>query len=84
MAKKKNNHDGAHEIFKSFARAGSDSIERGELLQVMRALGQPEELESALEVIDYVKKYSFDSPAADRVSWTELKAWLDSEKPPRS
>jgi len=63
-------HDEAFEIFKSFDRDGSGSIDRMELARLLEALGQdlPEvELEVALEVID--------SNHSGRISWAEFKAW---------
>ena len=63
-------HDETFEIFKSFDRDGSGSIDRMELARLLEALGQdlPEvELEVALEVID--------SNHSGRISWDEFKAW---------
>jgi Ca2+-binding EF-hand superfamily protein len=63
-------HGETFEIFKSFDRDGSGSIDRMELARLLEALGQelPEvELEVALEVID--------SNHSGRISWEEFKAW---------
>jgi Ca2+-binding EF-hand superfamily protein len=63
-------HDEAFEIFKSFDRDGSGSIDRVELSRLLEALGQDleeEDLEVALSVID--------SNGSGRISWDEFKAW---------
>ncbi len=63
-------HDEAFEIFKSFDRDGSGSIDKAELARLLEALGQSldeEELAVALHTID--------SNTSGRVSWEEFKAW---------
>lgn len=63
-------HSETFEIFKSFDRDGSGSIDRTELSRLLEALDQPleeEDLEIALSVID--------SNGSGRVSWHEFKAW---------
>ncbi len=58
------------EIFKSFDRDRSGSIDRVELARLLEALGQElpeEELAVALEVIDVNH--------SGRISWDEFKAW---------
>lgn len=62
--------DEVFEVFKSFDRDGSGSIDRGELARLLEALGQeiPEvELAVALDVIDVNH--------SGRISWDEFKAW---------
>lgn len=62
--------DEVFEVFKSFDRDGSGSIDRNELSRLLEALGQelPEvELAVALEVIDVNH--------SGRISWDEFKAW---------
>ena len=62
--------DETFEIFKSFDRDGSGSIDRAELARLLEALGQDEteeELAIALEVIDVNH--------SGRISWDEFKAW---------
>jgi hypothetical protein len=63
-------NDEVFEIFKTFDRDGSASIDRNELSRLLEALGQeiPEdELAIALEVIDVNH--------SGRISWEEFKAW---------
>lgn len=63
-------HDETFEIFKSFDRDGSSSIDRGELARLLEALGQQideEELAVALDAID--------SNRSGRISWQEFQAW---------
>jgi hypothetical protein len=63
-------HDEAFEVFKSFDRDGSGSIDRRELARLLEALGQAiseEELEIALDAVD--------SNRSGRISWDEFKAW---------
>jgi Ca2+-binding EF-hand superfamily protein len=63
-------HDETFEIFKSFDRDGSGSIDRGELSRLLEALGQQpteDELVIALSVID--------ANDSGRISWDEFKAW---------
>ena len=62
--------DEVFEIFKSFDRDRSGSIDRAELARLLEALGQdlPEvELAVALEVIDVNH--------SGRISWDEFKSW---------
>ncbi len=62
--------DEVFEVFKSFDRDGSGSIDRNELSRLLEALGQElpeEELAVALEVIDINH--------SGRISWDEFKAW---------
>lgn len=66
-------HSETFEIFKSFDRDGSGSIDRAELARLLEALGQQlseEELEIALSVID--------ANGSGRVSWSEFEAWWSS------
>ena len=70
LADDEEERDEVFEVFKSFDRDGSGSIDRGELARLLEALGQeiPEvELEIALEVIDVNH--------SGRISWDEFKAW---------
>lgn len=63
----------AFEIFKSFDRDGSGSIDAAELSRLLEALGQhpdEDELEIALSAID--------SNDSGRISWHEFKAWWDA------
>lgn len=63
-------HDETFEIFKSFDRDGSGSIDRAELARLLEALGQDladDELAVALEVVD--------ANHSGRISWDEFKAW---------
>jgi hypothetical protein len=65
--------DETFEIFKSFDRDGSGSIDRAELSRLLEALGQlpnEDELNVALAVID--------ANNSGRISWTEFKAWWQS------
>lgn len=65
--------DETFEIFKSFDRDGSGSIDRAELSRLLEALGQlpsEDELEVALSVID--------ANGSGRISWDEFKAWWSS------
>jgi hypothetical protein len=62
--------DETFEIFKSFDRDGSSSIDRAELSRLLEALGQQpgeDELVIALSVID--------ANDSGRISWDEFKAW---------
>lgn len=62
--------DETFEIFKTFDRDGSGSIDRAELSRLLEALGQElpdEELAVALEVIDVNH--------SGRISWEEFSAW---------
>ncbi len=62
--------DEVFEVFKSFDRDGSGSIDRNELTRLLEALGQDlpeEELAVALEVIDINH--------SGRISWDEFRAW---------
>jgi hypothetical protein len=62
--------DETFEIFKSFDRDGSGSIDRAELSRLLEALGQQpseDELVIALSVID--------ANDSGRISWDEFKAW---------
>ncbi|MDP2270751.1 MAG: EF-hand domain-containing protein [Archangium sp.] len=62
--------DEVFEVFKSFDRDGSGSIDARELTRLFEALGQDlpeEELGVALEVIDVNH--------SGRISWDEFKAW---------
>ena len=62
--------DEVFEVFKSFDRDGSGSIDRDELSRLLEALGQEQgedELAVALEVIDVNH--------SGRISWDEFKAW---------
>lgn len=63
-------HDETFEVFKSFDRDGSGSIDRAELARLLEALGQElseEELEVALDVVD--------ANHSGRISWAEFQAW---------
>lgn len=63
-------HSEAFEVFKSFDRDGSGSIDRGEFARLLEALEQPvteEELNVALDVVD--------SNHSGRISWPEFLAW---------
>lgn len=62
--------DETFEVFKSFDRDGSGSIDRRELARLLEALGQAlseEELEIALGAVD--------ANRSGRISWDEFKAW---------
>lgn len=66
-------HREAFEIFKSYDRDGSGSIDRAEFARLLEALGQAiseEELEMALEVVD--------ANHSGRISWGEFAAWWDA------
>ena len=70
LADDEEERDEVFEVFKSFDRDGSGSIDRAELARLLEALGQeiPEvELEIALEVIDVNH--------SGKISWDEFKAW---------
>jgi Ca2+-binding EF-hand superfamily protein len=70
LADDEEERDEVFEVFKSFDRDGSGSIDRNELSRLLEALGQdlPEvELSVALEVIDINH--------SGRISWDEFKAW---------
>ena len=63
-------NDETFEVFKSFDRDGSGSIDRGEFARLLEALGQAigeEELEIALDAVD--------SNRSGRISWAEFKSW---------
>jgi hypothetical protein len=63
-------HSEAFEVFKSFDRDGSGSIDRGEFARLLEALGQgitEEELNVALDVVD--------SNHSGRISWPEFLTW---------
>lgn len=62
--------DETFEIFKSFDRDGSGSIDRAEFARLLEALGQAiseEELEIALDAVD--------ANRSGRISWAEFSAW---------
>lgn len=67
--------------FKSLLRDGKDTIARADLGKLLASLGTPHHLAAANSVIDYLKMYRLDGPPADRVSWGEFEAWLESDKP---
>lgn len=63
-------HDETFEIFKTFDRDGSGSIDSAELSRLLEALGQrpdDDELAIALDVVD--------ANRSGRISWDEFKAW---------
>lgn len=63
-------NDETFEVFKSFDRDGSGSIDRGEFARLLEALGQAigeEELEIALDAVD--------SNRSGRISWAEFQSW---------
>ncbi|MFT3708174.1 MAG: EF-hand domain-containing protein [Archangium sp.] len=65
--------DETFEIFKSFDRDNSGSIDRAELSRLLEALGQlpnEDELNVALAVID--------ANNSGRISWEEFKSWWQS------
>lgn len=65
--------DETFEIFKSFDRDGSGSIDRAELSRLLEALGQmidEDELNVALAVID--------ANNSGKISWDEFKSWWSS------
>ena len=70
LAENDTERDETFEIFKSFDRDGSGSIDRAELARLLEALGQnesEEELSIALDAIDLNH--------SGRISWDEFKAW---------
>lgn len=65
---------------KAFDRlASKGTIASADLEKILAAIGQPQELAGANEVIDYVKRTSFDASPSGRVSWSELETWLRSD-----
>lgn len=63
-------HEETFEIFKTYDRDGSGSIDRGEFARLLEALGSTpteDELAVALEVVD--------ANHSGRISWDEFKAW---------
>lgn len=73
--------DDARAVFARFDAAGTGVVPRSRLGEILTALGTGEQLAQAEEVIDYVKRSSFDGPGVDELSWAELEAWLKSDKP---
>ena len=70
LSESQTGHSETFEIFKSFDRDNSGSIDKAELSRLLEALGQEvgeDELAVALEVID--------SNHSGRISWDEFKAW---------
>lgn len=70
LAENDTERDETFEVFKSFDRDGSGSIDRAELSRLLEALGQDlpeEELAIALDAIDLNH--------SGRISWDEFKAW---------
>jgi len=70
LAENDTERDETFEVFKSFDRDGSGSIDRAELSRLLEALGQDvpeEELAIALDSIDLNR--------SGRISWDEFKAW---------
>lgn len=66
-------HEETFEIFKSFDRDGSGSIDAAELSRLLEALGQrPDEAELAV-ALDVI-----DANRSGRISWDEFKAWWSS------
>lgn len=66
-------HDEVFEIFKTYDRDGSGSIDRGELARLLEALGQQPtdtELSIALDAVD--------ANRSGKISWSEFKAWWSS------
>ena len=55
------------------------TIASTDLEKILAAIGQPQELTGASEVIAYVKRASFDASPDGRVSWRELETWLRSD-----
>jgi hypothetical protein len=63
-------NDETFEVFKSFDRDGSGSIDRGEFARLLEALGMDldeDELEVAVDMVD--------SNRSGRISWTEFQSW---------
>ncbi len=63
-------HEEVFEIFKSYDRNDSGSIDRGEFTRLLEALGMTpgeEELGIALDVVD--------ANHSGKISWDEFKAW---------
>lgn len=70
LAENDSGRDETFEIFKSFDRDGSGSIDPAELSRLLEALGQDvneEELAIALD--------SIDLNHSGKISWDEFKAW---------
>ena len=70
LSERQTEHSETFEIFKSFDRDNSGSIDKAELSRLLEALGQDvgeDELAVALEVID--------ANHSGRISWGEFKAW---------
>lgn len=73
--------DAERAVFARFDPAGKGVVARGLLPEILAALGTPEDVDAAQQVIDHVKAFSFGSPGPDELSWSELAAWLKSDKP---
>jgi Ca2+-binding EF-hand superfamily protein len=66
-------HDEVFEVFRTYDRDASGSIDRAEFARLLEALGmdlEEEELEVALDVVD--------ANHSGRISWDEFKAWWSS------
>ncbi len=70
LAENDTERDETFEVFKSFDRDGSGSIDKAELSRLLEALGQDvpeEELAIAIDAIDLNH--------SGRISWDEFQAW---------
>lgn len=59
------------------------TIAEADLPTLLEAIGQPQELRDARDVLDYVKRVEFDVAPEGRISWNELEKWLTSARPTR-
>jgi hypothetical protein len=76
-------HRVARAAFDSFA-AGASTVPLARLSELLSAIGHPEELEDAKQVIDYVKRFYFDCAPAGELSWIEVERFLNSARPTRN
>lgn len=59
------------------------TIADADLPAILAAIGQPQELRDARDVLGYVKRVEFDVAPEGRISWNELEKWITSARPTR-
>ncbi len=57
------------------------TIADADLLSILDAIGQPQELRDARDVLGYVKRVELEVAPEGRISWNELEKWLTSARP---
>lgn len=68
----------AREAFDKVA-AGAETIPFGGLATVLDAIGKPQELERAAEVIEFMKKWGLAPSPEGQLAWQEIRSYLYSD-----